>query len=76
MSPKPIDMMASRFLRGQTAALGLSVVLFTFMLLPTLLVLLAVVAFFLLAYPRLQKSEVLDREQGVSPRAAPEERSS
>lgn len=39
-------------------ALGLSVVLFTFMFLPTLIVLLAVVLFFVLVYPRLRKAEL------------------
>ncbi|KAJ5701140.1 hypothetical protein N7488_008688 [Penicillium malachiteum] len=60
--------MARRFLRGQNVAFGLSVFLFIFMFLPTFLILLAVVAFFLLAYPRLRKSYGLDREQGVQPR--------
>ena len=45
-------------LSGHTMALGLSVFLFTFMFLPTLLVLLAVVAFFLFCYPRLRKAEL------------------
>ena len=43
---------------GHTMALGLSVFLFTFMFLPTLLVLLAVVVFFLFCYPRLRKAEL------------------
>lgn len=51
-----LDIMARRFLRGQNMAFGLSVFLFTFMFLPTLLILLAVVVFFVLAYPRLRKS--------------------
>ena len=45
-------------LSGHTMALGLSVFLFTFMFLPTLLVLLAVVVFFLFCYPRLRKAEL------------------
>lgn len=56
-----VDLMARRFLRGQNLTLGLSVFLFTFMFLPTFLVLLAVVAFFLLAYPRLRKSGFIQR---------------
>lgn len=71
MLPEPIDdLMASRFPRGQTVALGVSVFLFTFILLPTLLMLLAVVAFFLLAYPRLRKSDRFDRKQGAQQRTA------
>lgn len=56
-----VDLMARRFLRAQNLTLGLSVFLFTFMFLPTFLVQLAVVAFFLLAYPRLRKSSVIQR---------------
>lgn len=56
-----VDLMARRFLRAQNLTLGLSVFLFTFMFLPTFLVLLAVVAFFLLAYPRLRKSSAVQR---------------
>lgn len=56
-----VGLMARRFLGGQNLTLGLSVFLFTFMLLPTFLVLLAVVAFFLLAYPRLRKSGFVRR---------------
>lgn len=37
-------------------ALGLSIFLFTFMFLPTFVVLMAVVVFFLFVYPRLRKS--------------------
>lgn len=50
--------MAPPLLRGKHATLGLSLVLFTFMFLPTFLVLLAVVVFFLLAYPRLRKGAI------------------
>ncbi|KAJ5652822.1 hypothetical protein N7507_010248 [Penicillium longicatenatum] len=57
--------MARRFLQGQNITFGLSMILFTFMFLPTFLILLAVVVFFLLAYPRLRKS--VDDEQGVQP---------
>lgn len=63
-----VDLMARRFLRGQGVAFGLSMFLFTFMFLPTFLVLLAVVLFFVLCYPRLRKSYGFDREQGVQPR--------
>ncbi|KAJ5299148.1 hypothetical protein N7476_010705 [Penicillium atrosanguineum] len=56
-----VDLMARRFLHGQNLTLGLSVFLFTFMFLPTFLVLLAVVAFFLLAYPWLRKSGFAQR---------------
>ncbi|PYH49739.1 uncharacterized protein BP01DRAFT_378350 [Aspergillus saccharolyticus JOP 1030-1] len=38
-----LDLMARRFFPGQNAAFGLSVFLFTFMFLPTLVVLLAVI---------------------------------
>ncbi|KAJ5931055.1 hypothetical protein N7466_006548 [Penicillium verhagenii] len=60
--------MARRFLQGQNVTFGLSMILFTFMFLPTFLILTAVVVFFLLAYPRLRKS--IDGEQGVTPREA------
>ncbi|KAL4874859.1 hypothetical protein BJY04DRAFT_224556 [Aspergillus karnatakaensis] len=46
--------MARRLFPGQNLAFGLSLFLFTFMFIPTLVVLLAVVAFFLFVYPRLQ----------------------
>ena len=59
-----LDLMARRFLRGQNVTFGLSIFLFIFMFLPTFIVLLAVVAFFLFAYPRLRKTYILDREQG------------
>jgi len=48
--------MARSSLRGKHATLGLSVILFTFMFLPTFLVLLAVIVFFVLAYPRIRRS--------------------
>lgn len=70
MSAELVDLTASRFLRGQNATLGLSVLLFTFMFLPTFLVLLAVAAFFSLAYPRLRKSYAIEREQEVQSRSA------
>lgn len=60
-----LDIMARRFLRGQNMAFGLSVFLFTFMFLPTFLILLAVVIFFVLAYPRLRKSYATDGDQEV-----------
>ncbi|KAJ5110456.1 hypothetical protein N7532_000991 [Penicillium argentinense] len=49
----------------QNATLGLSLVLFTFMFLPTFLVLLAVVVFFILAYPKLRKTylEIMGLEE-------------
>lgn len=56
MIAEPLDLMARRFLPGHSLALGLSVFLFTFIFLPTLMVLLAVVVFFLFYYPRLRKS--------------------
>ncbi|KAJ5771703.1 hypothetical protein N7520_002232 [Penicillium odoratum] len=62
--------MARRFLQGQNVTFGLSLVLFTFMLLPTFFVLVAVVVFFLLVYPGLQKSVETDGEQGVQPQQA------
>lgn len=58
-----LEIMARRFFRGQNMAFGLSVFLFTFMFLPTFLILLAVVVFFILAYPRLRKSYVTDGDQ-------------
>jgi uncharacterized membrane protein len=60
--------MARRFLRGQNITLGLSVFLFVFMFLPTFVILLAVVVFFGLIYPRLRTSYTLDREQGMETR--------
>ncbi|KAJ6076061.1 hypothetical protein N7499_008042 [Penicillium canescens] len=57
--------MARRFLREQNITLGLSLVLFVFMFLPTFLILVAVILFFGLAWPRLRGSNALDREQGV-----------
>lgn len=59
-----LDLMARRFLYGHSVSFGLSVVLFTFIFLPTLLVLLAVVLFVVLCYPWLRKSPLLDRELG------------
>lgn len=56
-----VDLVARRFLRGQNLTLGVSAFLFMFMFLPTFLVLLAVVAFFLLVYPRLHKSGFIQR---------------
>ncbi|EAW13471.1 uncharacterized protein ACLA_055180 [Aspergillus clavatus NRRL 1] len=48
--------MARRLFPGQNMAFGLSLFLFTFMFLPTLVMLLAVVVFFAVYYPRLRKS--------------------
>lgn len=61
--------MARPAFRGKHATLGLSVVLFIFMFLPTFLILVAVIAFFVLAYPRLRKTladirgESIDEDQ-------------
>ncbi|CAI7601463.1 unnamed protein product [Penicillium bialowiezense] len=46
--------MARKFLRGQNITLGLSLFLFIFMFLPTFVILLGVVVFFGLIYPRLR----------------------
>lgn len=59
MTTTLLEVMARRFLPGHSMALGLSVFLFTFAFLPTLVVLLAVVVFFLFYYPRLRKSDSL-----------------
>ncbi|PLB44846.1 hypothetical protein P170DRAFT_440060 [Aspergillus steynii IBT 23096] len=48
--------MARRFFPGQNAAFGLSLFLFTFMFLPTLVMLLAVVVLVIMYYPRLRKT--------------------
>lgn len=60
--------MARRFLYGRNVTFGLNMILFAFRFVSTLLVPLAVVVFFVLAYPRLRKSSVLDRERGAHPR--------
>ncbi|KAJ5819559.1 hypothetical protein N7474_005150 [Penicillium riverlandense] len=59
-----LDLMAQHFLSGQHAAIGLSLVLFIFMFLPTLLVLVAVIVFFAFYYPQLHWSYAVDREYG------------
>ncbi|KAL2832527.1 hypothetical protein BDW59DRAFT_139384 [Aspergillus cavernicola] len=51
-----LELMIKRVFPGQNLAFGLSVFLFTFMFLPTLVVLLAVVIFFLFYYPQLRKA--------------------
>jgi hypothetical protein len=51
-----LEPMVRRLFPGQNLAFGLSLFLFTFMVLPTFVVLLAVVVFFLFLYPRLRKS--------------------
>jgi len=59
-TPMPISIfetMARRLLPSHSIALGLSVFLFTFAFLPTLVVLLAVIVFFVFYYPRLRKSD-------------------
>ncbi|KAL4863544.1 hypothetical protein BDV12DRAFT_202018 [Aspergillus spectabilis] len=56
MLPTILELMVRRLFPGQDLAFGLSLFLFTFMFIPTLVVLLAVVVFFLFCYPRLQKS--------------------
>ncbi|GFG17068.1 hypothetical protein IFM61606_00503 [Aspergillus udagawae] len=50
-----LDLMARRVLPGPNVAFGLSLFLFTFMFLPTLVMLLAVIVFFAFYYPRLRK---------------------
>ncbi|CAG8246869.1 unnamed protein product [Penicillium nalgiovense] len=62
-----LEIMARRFPRGQDFTLGLSVFLFIFMFLPTFVILLAVVVFFGLVYPRLRKSYSLDHENESRP---------
>ncbi|CAL5866721.1 uncharacterized protein PFLUO_LOCUS931 [Penicillium psychrofluorescens] len=59
-----LDLMAQHLLSGQHAAIGLSLVLFVFMFLPTLLILVAVIVFFAFYYPRLSKPYMEDREHG------------
>jgi hypothetical protein len=49
------ESMARQLFPGQNLAFGLSLFLFTFMFIPTLVVLLAVVVFFLFYYPQLRK---------------------
>lgn len=61
-----LEIMARRFARGQNFTLGLSIFLFIFMFLPTFVILLAVVVFFGLVYPRLRKSYSLDCEKEES----------
>jgi hypothetical protein len=63
-----VEIMARRVLRGQNVTLGLSVFLFIFMFLPTFIILLAVIVFFGLVYPRLRKSYGFDREQAMETR--------
>lgn len=46
----------SRRIVPSSMGLGLSIILFTFMFLPTFIILLAVVVFFLFAYPKLRGS--------------------
>jgi hypothetical protein len=68
MLESAIEIMARRFLREQNITLGLSLVLFVFMFLPTFLILVAVILFFGLAWPRLRGSTSPDREKGVKER--------
>ena len=51
-----LEIMARKLYPSQGVAFGLSFFLFTFMFLPTLVILLAVVVFFAFYYPRLRKS--------------------
>jgi hypothetical protein len=51
-----LEPMVRRLFPGQNLAFGFSLFLFTFMVVPTFVVLLAVVVFFLFLYPRLRKS--------------------
>ncbi|GIJ88269.1 hypothetical protein Asppvi_007188 [Aspergillus pseudoviridinutans] len=53
--PTSLDLMVRRIFPGQNVAFGLSLLLFTFMFLPTLVMLLAVIVFFAFYYPRLRK---------------------
>lgn len=53
--PNSLDLMARRVFPGQNVAFALSLFLFTFMVLPTLVMLLAVIVFFAFYYPRLGK---------------------
>lgn len=62
-----VEIMARRLFGAQNVTLGLSVFLFIFMFLPTFVILLAVVVFFGLVYPRLRQSPE-DREQGMESR--------
>ena len=63
-----LDFMAQRLLSGQHAAVGLTLFLFVFMFLPTLFVLVAVIVFFGLYYPRLRNSYGTDRERELRPK--------
>lgn len=49
------ESMARQLFPGQNLAFGLSLFLFTFMFIPTLVVLLAVVVFFVFYYPQPRK---------------------
>ncbi|KAL4943104.1 hypothetical protein BDV06DRAFT_190678 [Aspergillus oleicola] len=51
-----LEAMARRLFPGQNLAFGVTLFLFTFAFVPTLVVLLAVVLFFLVFYPQLRKS--------------------
>lgn len=72
MLSSALDLMARHFLHGQNVSFGLSVLLFTFMFLPTLLVLLAVVLFAIVCYPWLREAPVLDKELGIKTRKSEE----
>jgi hypothetical protein len=50
-----LDLVSRRVFPGQNGAVALSLFLFTFMVLPTLVMLLAVIVFFAFYYPRLGK---------------------
>ncbi|KAF7136927.1 hypothetical protein CNMCM5793_006589 [Aspergillus hiratsukae] len=54
-----VDLLARRVFPGQNTAFALSLFLFTFMILPTLVMLLAVIVFFVFYYPRLGKLTAL-----------------
>lgn len=54
--PSVLEIMQRKLIPSQGVAFGLSFFLFTFMFLPTLVILLAVVVFFSIYYPKLRKS--------------------
>lgn len=56
MLPSVLEIMQRKLFPSQGVAFGLSFFIFTFMFLPTLVILLAVVVFFGVFYPRLRKS--------------------
>lgn len=55
MLPSVLEIMQRRLFPSQSVAFGFSLLLFTFVFLPTLVILLAVMVFFGIYYPRLRK---------------------